>query len=75
MRNDWVLTHKRNMTDTFKYFVQFEKDYASGFETIIHTGTWDECVALGKMLGCMYWYDSTDPIDPWTSIEEPPNEK
>jgi hypothetical protein len=76
MRNDWMLVRRCNdMPDAYRYFVQPMHDHLEDVEEVIHTGTWDECAALGKILGCVYWYDSTALGKRWNSIEEPPDEK
>jgi hypothetical protein len=77
MRNDWVLTRDetRSTRDRVKHFIQ-RHEYIFDMEVPVHTGTWDECVALGKLVGCTYWWNGDGLGDKgFRPIEEPPDER
>jgi len=75
MRTDWVLVYRLNMTADYKYIICTHHDSTKSFhlnQRLIHTGTGEECVALGKMLGCMYRWDFSKFS--YKPIEEPPDD-
>ena len=87
MDGEWVLARWDVVPSKYKCFILLKRTYDNHFhkhktiDNIIHTGTWDECVALGKMLGCKFWYGAIATTTTaatsysWKSIEEPPDEK
>ena len=70
MRNDWMLVQRPSELKENRCLVQAPMHLGNN-ETIVHTGTWEECVALGRLLGCERWWNGRT----FMPIEEPPNEK
>jgi len=65
MKGEWEIIKYRTKQDPpeYSYYMQPAKrmlDARHQFDRVLCTGTWDECVALGKLVGCKLWWDEVE---------------
>jgi hypothetical protein len=63
MKGEWKIikyTTKHDPPEYVYYMEPTSPGTRHKLDNVLCTGTWDECAALGKLVGCQLWWDEVE---------------